>query len=452
MENLHTKCGEIKGLELENSISYRGIRYATAGMFEYPKVVEKWDGVYDATKYGDCCYQRRTFYDEASYPEKAFYYKEFRKDATFSYSNDCLFLNIWTPKDTTDKSLLPVIVYIHGGGFTGGSGNEKHFDGPKWCEQGVIAVTINYRLGPWGFICLPELAEEAGHTGNYGIFDMIAALNWVKSNIKEFGGNPINITVMGQSAGAMCIQQLCLSPITKGLFQKAVMSSGAGVNPLLNVNRKPEKNYWFWEMVKKEAGCDTAEGLRKVEPKLIYDAFEKVKVQDKPNLICYPCLDGVFMVNTSYEALVNKEIKNIPYMVGSNKNDILSPVIHKMAKAWCKDTDNGKTYCYFFERDIPGDDRGAWHSGDLWYWFGTYKNGWRQFEDRDVILSNVMIQYLCNFARTGNPNGPGLGGWETTTKFDRHVMIFGNKKIGMGKPSMLKLIKIMLTKKAAIEG
>ena len=223
---ISTKCGEIKGTASDGIISFKGIRYASAERWAYPVMTEKWDGVYDATAYGNCSYQPRAFYNEEENPGKIFYYNEFRKGETYTYDEDCLFLNIWTPESASETSKLPVLVYIHGGGFTGGCGHEKHFDGPVWAKKGVVAVTINYRLGPMGFVCLPELQEEAGHTGNYGLFDQIAALKWVKKNISAFGGDGEKITVMGQSAGAMSVQHLCQSELTDGLFCSAVMSSG----------------------------------------------------------------------------------------------------------------------------------------------------------------------------------------------------------------------------------
>ena len=163
-----TPCGVISGTACQwpGIAAYKGIRYATAGRWEFPVPVTHWDGVYDATQYGACCYQPRAFYDEAAAPGKAFYYNEFRKGETYTYSEDCLFLNIWTPADAAPEDKLPVIFYIHGGGFTGGCGHEKHFDGPVWPTKGCVAVTINYRLGPMGFVCLPALADEAGSSGN----------------------------------------------------------------------------------------------------------------------------------------------------------------------------------------------------------------------------------------------------------------------------------------------
>lgn len=128
------------------------------------------------------------FYDEAAAPGKAFYYNEFRKGETYTYSEDCLFLNIWAPADTAPGDRLPVIFYIHGGGFTGGCGHEKHFGGPVWPTKGCVAVTINYRLGPMGFVCC-RAGDEAGSTGNYALLDQLAALQWVRANIAAFGGD-----------------------------------------------------------------------------------------------------------------------------------------------------------------------------------------------------------------------------------------------------------------------
>ena len=254
---INTPCGSIQNTDCrwDGVRAFKGIRYATAGRWEYPVPVIKWEGTYDATRYGSCCYQPRAFTDEAKNPGKAFYYNEFRKGETYTYSEDCLFLNVFTPGEAGSDSRLPVIVYIHGGGFTGGCGHEKHFDGPAWAKKGVVAVTINYRLGPMGFVCLPELKEEAGHTGNYGLYDQVAALQWVQRNISAFGGDPQNVTIMGQSAGAMSVQSLCFSPLTEGLFHKAVMSSGGGISRIMNNKATPEDRYALWQCARKEAVC-----------------------------------------------------------------------------------------------------------------------------------------------------------------------------------------------------
>ena len=145
-----TPCGEVRGTagRVAGTVAYKGIRYATAGRWEYPQQVTGWDGTYDATQYGSCSYQPRAFYDEELNEKKYFYYNEFRKGETYTYSEDCLFLNVFTPETAKEGDNLPVLLYIHGGGFTGGCGHEKHFDGPVWPTKGVIGVTLNYRLGP----------------------------------------------------------------------------------------------------------------------------------------------------------------------------------------------------------------------------------------------------------------------------------------------------------------
>ena len=441
-----TPCGQIQGCpgKAEGTVAYKGIRYATAGRWEYPVQVTGWEGIYDATQYGSCSYQPRAFYDEETNQKKYFYYNEFRKGESYTYDEDCLFLNIWAPEE---GEALPVIVYIHGGGFTGGCGHEKHFDGPVWPKEKVIAVTINYRLGPMGFLTLPELKEEAGFTGNYGLFDQMTAIFWVKDNIAAFGGDPENITIMGQSAGAMSVQQHCLSPLTKGLFQKAVLSSGGGVSKMMTP-AAPEKFYDFWHAVMANCGCKTLAEFRNVAPEKLFSAWQQTKKEVKGGMqACSPCLDGRLVVGSGVEILAKKEQHQIPYMAGCNSQDLMPPILYGMGKNWCKAQDV-PSYAWYFERQLPGDGNGAWHSADLWYWFGTLENGWRPFEEKDRELSDLMVRYLCNFAKKGNPNGPGNPEWVTAG--DRS-MIMGEKKAHMGKPSTLKQVYTMLTNKAVGE-
>ncbi len=454
---IETPCGRIQGTESPDAdvISFRGIRYAKAGRWEYPKTVECWDGVYNAAEYGACCYQPRAIYDEEDVPEKAFYYNEFRRGAHYTYDEDCLFLNVWAPKDAGPKSRLPVLFYIHGGGFTGGCGHEKHFDGPVWPTQGVVAVTVNYRLGPLGFLCLPELEKEAGHTGNYGLFDQMAALRWVKRNIAAFGGDPENVTVMGQSAGAMSVQLLCVSPLTDNLFAKAVMSSGGGVSKMFDPASRAEKQYPFWQKVMERSGCETLAEFRLLAPEKLFAAWqEEKKGQPQTAQFMGPCLDGVLLAERALEAAKSGRQKDIPYMAGSTSHDIMTPFLFKMAKDWCRmQADSGKqnSYAWFFDRMLPGDENGAWHSSDLWYWFGTLKNCWRPMEEKDYDMSRQMSRYLTNFARTGNPNGEGLTEWLPAGKGQNKVLRLGEKETHMGGVNMAKLNYTMLTNKAVGE-
>ena len=428
---------------MPGTIAYKGIRYATAGRWEYPKQVTSWEGVYDATHYGNCSYQPRAFYDEELNEKKYFYYNEFRRGETYTYSDDCLFLNIFTPETAKAGDKLPVLVYIHGGGFTGGCGHEKHFDGPVWPAKGVIGVTLNYRLGPMGFACLQELAEEAGHTGNYGLYDQMTAIRWVRDNIAAFGGDPENITIMGQSAGAASVQMLCQSPLTDGLFQKAVMSSGCGLGSMMS--GKLEASCAFWQEVMKRCGCESLAEFRALPVEKLFEVWQSAKKEVKGGAAAaFPVTDGHF-------AVAGGKPRNIPYMAGSTSHDMAPPILQSMARKWISAREK-PSYTWFFDRMLPGDDCGAWHSADLWYWFGTLENCWRPMEDKDFALSDQMTDYLCSFARTGDPNmAARLPTWIASDRSQKRVLCMGEKDTQMGKPNLLKLIITMLTNKAVGE-
>ena len=450
-----TPCGQIAGCGCQwpGVAAYKGIRYATAGRWEYPRPVTHWDGVYQATAYGAACFQPRSFYDEAQVPEKAFYYHEFREGEHYDYSEDCLFLNIWTPENAAPGAKLPVLFYIHGGGFTGGCGNEKHFDGPAWPTKGVVAVTINYRLGPLGFACLPELSAEAGHTGNYGLYDQLCALQWVHDNIAAFGGDPARITVMGQSAGAMSVQQLCLSPLAKDLIAGAVMSSGGGVSAHFGSVAPAPERYVFWQSVARRAGCGSLAALRALPAADLFAAWQAVQ-KLTGGMNCAPVIDGQLIPRDGALAARRGDQCAVPYLMGSTSEDIVPPIVHKMAKGWCRlQADQGRpaSYAWFFDRRLPGDENGAWHSSDLWYWFGTLDHCWRPMTAHDRLLSEQMVQYLTNFARTGNPNGGGLPLWQPVYKGQSRVLRLGQGDTRMGGVNIAKLTHTMLTNKAVGE-
>ena len=438
---VNTKCGAVRGTKVGNGVvAYKGIRYATAGRFEYPTEVTSWQGVYDATHYGACAFQMRGVMNEQELPQKAFYYNEFRRGETFIYSEDCLFLNVFTPEHVEGK--LPVIVYIHGGSFTGGCAHEKHFDYPIWPTQGAIGVTINYRLGPLGFAVLPELKEEAGHTGNYGLYDQLTALWWVKHNIEAFGGDANNVTIMGQSAGAMSVLYHCFSPLSKGLFHKAVMSSGGGVSNMVKVG-EASKRFDFWKNIFEQCGATTLQQIRQLPAEKIVEVWLKNSSASFRSA-CAPCIDGKMIVDAEPRMLAQGKQLKIPYMVGTTSHDVVAPLFFGMAKKWCK-KQTTPAYLWFFERHLPGDNHGAWHSSDLWYWFGTLGNCWRPFEQKDRELSDEMASRLVAFAQSGNPNLPNGAMWQSGGK---QALVLGDKPTAMGNPSKLKLWKTMLTVKA----
>ena len=443
---VNTPCGPVRGCpgKVSGSVAFKGIRYATAGRWEYPKQVTSWEGTYEATAYGHCSYQPRAFYNEEENLKKYFYYNEFRKGESYTYDEDCLFLNIFVPETAKEGDKLPVLVYIHGGGFIGGCGHEKHFDEPVWTREGVIGVTLNYRLGPMGLLCLPELAEEAGHTGNYGLFDQMTAIRWVKDNIAAFGGDGNNITIMGQSAGAGSVQLQCKSPLTDGLFSKAVMSSGCGLGDLMG-GATAEKHYDFWHAVMELCGCKNLAEFRAVAPEKLFAAWAEAKKTVKGGAgACAPVIDGVFHVKGT-------TAKVMPYMAGSTSHDVMPPILYSMGRSFCAKQEK-PSYFWYFDRKLPGDDNGAWHSSDLWYWFGTLDNCWRPMTEKDRELSQQMVSYLCNFVKTGNPNNTGaLPQWVASDKHQKKALRLGEDQPHMGKASMAGLVWTLLTNKAVGE-
>ena len=187
---------------------------------------------------------------------------------------------------------------------------------------------------------------------------------------------------MGQSAGAMSVQQLVLSPITMGLFSKAVMSSGGGVSQMLTA-KPAAAHYPFWKQVMEAAGCSTLAEFRALAPARLFAAWDAVRTQPQfKGLGCEPVVDGRFQVKTGPETLAADEQHHIPYLIGFTSEDIVPPYLYQMAQDWC--ARNADSYGWFFDRQLPGDDRGAWHSSDLWYWFGTLAHCWRPFTEKDT--------------------------------------------------------------------
>lgn len=406
MTRTTTPCGPVAGMPARTPgvTAYKGIRYATAGRWEYPVPVTGWQGCYDATRFGPCAIQESAFLPEDRNGRDPFYYHEFREGLTFIYDEDCLFLNIWAPDDACKA---PVIVYIHGGAFLSGAGWDKVFEEPAWPSRGVVAVTFNYRLGPLGYACLPELAAEAGHTGNYGLCDQLCALQWVRDNIAAFGGDPDNITLMGQSAGARSVQMLCSTSATRGMIHRAVLSSGGGDNSVLFQGRhRMEDKYPFWTRWQRTTGAADLAALRALPAGALMKALGKLIGQEGFGSV----MDNLGPVWDNALFPEGGPTLTIPYLAGGNSQD-MRPELASDALAWCR-KQPVPSYAWYFARQLPGDDRGAWHSADLWYWFGALDRCWRPFTAEDRALSDAMVGYLVQFARTGDPNGPGLPAWE----------------------------------------
>ena len=207
-------CGEIKGIGAKDYHLFKGVRYAMAKRWEAPEEVTAWTDVYDATLPGPWCYQWNAFIEEKSGPDQ-FYYDETVEKQTVLYSEDCLRLNIWTP---TEGENLPVLVYIHGGSYETGGGSNPSFNGEAYCARGLVYITINYRLNAFAS------AYGDGIKGNFGIQDQACALKWIRNNIASFGGDPEKVTIMGESAGAMSVQNMIFTPLFMGAPLETVMA------------------------------------------------------------------------------------------------------------------------------------------------------------------------------------------------------------------------------------
>lgn len=428
---MQTGCGSIRGTaDTETGVcAYLGIRYGSAPRWRYPVLVDGWEGVYDATHYGPCCIQQRTYMPEEN-SGRVFYYHEFREGIDYTYDEQCLYLNIWTPANGCGA---PVLVYLHGGAFLGGSAQEKCFDGSALAAQGMVVVTVNFRLGIFGYAAFPELEARDGHAGNYGMYDAYAALEWVQKHIADFGGDPANVTLMGQSAGARMVQLLCLSPKVKGFVHRAVMCSGGGQVRLFGRQRKTQEVYPLWENVRKVSNASGFAQLESMPAPQLYAAFAYCIRQDfgLMQAACCPTADGFLLPLPIEEAVPGRKWLDIPYMIGSTGQDLMAGDLCMAAQNWlCQEEQ--PCYRYHFSRRLPGDGAGAFHSADLWYWFGSWKNSWRPFTDWDRELSIAMVRYLTAFMAKGSPELKDLPAWPATGLLQNSEMLcLGEKDIRM---------------------
>jgi para-nitrobenzyl esterase len=400
--------------------------------FKAPVEPDAWNGIRDAKVFGNRSQQ-------GGQQAGSFYGKEFFTDEDFmpELSENSLYLNIWTPAENTDTA-LPVAFWIHGGAFIGGFGTELEFDGEEYCKRGVILVTINYRLGAFGFLAHPWLTAEAGHSGNYGIMDQIAALKWVRENIAAFGGDPAQITVYGQSAGSMSVQTILNSPLANGMMSKAILQSAGGYNTGINRDMTQSAMEVIGERFVALSGkgsldelrAMTAEEMQEVTGKLLAESFGAGK-----GLPFAPCLDNYVLCHEYAHAAETGVHPDIPYMIGSTRNDIgVTPELlekgeksplYKGCIGWSHLNERlgrSPSFVYYFTRQLLGDEAGAFHSSELWCMFGTLHRSWRPKVTGDYALSDRMMDYWCNFMKTGDPNGSGRPEWERCSEKNPFVM------------------------------
>lgn len=423
---LTVEGGQVIGMltPSEGIIAYKGIPFAAPPLgdlrWKEPQAVVPWEGVKRADKYGDAASQ-------ITWDPQSFYGREWRASGSVPFSEDCLYLNIWTPAAGKTGKKLPVAMWIHGGGYREGFAYEPEMDGGEdWASRGVILVQVTYRLGILGFLSHPLLTAESpnGVSGNYGLFDQVAALKWIHNNIEQFGGDPDNITIFGQSAGAGSVQSLCASPLSKGLISQAISMSGGGLNtsrPGTLLDTAQAANKKMMDFFQKT----TLEEMRTLSFEELLSISAKYADTTKKRIMLGPVVDGYLLNGTFSTTALANEIADIPYMIGFTANDMNDAT--QAVKDFCAlraEKSSKPVYAYLFARPLPGDDNGAWHSCDLWYVFHSFRHSWRPFTKGDEELSNQIVDYWTNFAKSGNPNGTTEGLWTPYTAELPKFMIF----------------------------
>ncbi len=472
---ISTSSGTVRGSVVRpGTRQFLGIPYAAPPVGDLrwrdPRPVATWSGIRDATRFGPSC-------EQATPKPWGPYTEEFI--ATGQHSEDCLTLNVWAPPRA--RRGVPVFVYVHGGGFGGGAGSLPIYNGTALARRGVVVITINYRVGVFGFLAHPELSAEAGgrSSGNYGLLDQIAALKWVRANIAAFGGDPDNVTLAGESAGAASVNDLMVSELAKGLFQRAVAFSGASMAVGMPSLADGEKQGLA---LATRLGAVNLAQLRAMPADQLIEAtrYQPVPGGNPPPLIYVPHLDGVVIAHDP--ALAKLPVVNaVPLMTGFNAAEMIDTAITAPAQfeqavrmrygnfadrllalyphadatevaqsrvsiardrymsglvLWAHDrttVSNVPIYLYLYDHPYPpvrgSVTSGAFHTSEMPYVFGALRIGDRSFGAVDSAVSDQWQSRLTGFMRTGNPTLPGRA-WQRAAEAAA-VMHIGDTN-GMG--------------------
>jgi len=471
MRETTIETGRIRGIACgwPSITAFYGIPYAAPPVGELrwrpPQPAAPWEGVRDCARPGFRCPQLGV--GKGSFYEREFYPVEEPMD------EDCLYLNVWTPARSAEEK-LPVIFWVHGGAFMTGYGHSAHFDGEPFARQGVILVTINYRLNIFGWMVHPKLSAESEHgvSGNYGLLDQIFALEWTKRNIAAFGGDPDNITIAGQSAGAMCVQTLLTTPLTKGMVSKAIMQSGGGITAapdmrfpalkdaeertdlsLLGVSSIAEARSLSWqELLQRWIASMPSQGLQRtpvadgwVLPDSLDNMAHAGDYRHVPCLIGYTAREGIPAAPNfdTWKQLLEREYgprsgEALALFGGEEgfadyNREHFTLHCRAAAEGWAlllEEQGTGPAYVYCLDRQLPGDDMGPFHASDLWYVFRTLNRCWRPWEKEDYWLAYACNTYWAQFAKTGVPQGDRLPTWTPYTAASPRTMELGTD-IGM---------------------
>jgi para-nitrobenzyl esterase len=464
---IQTANGKVEGYLKENLRIFKGIPFAAPPVGEFrwkaPQPVQSWSGIKKCTAFSASPIQNK--------PQPFSCWTEEFIAKPEPLDEDCLYLNVWTSSKNKEKH--PVLVWIYGGGLNSGSANCDIYDGEEMAKKGVVFVSINYRVGVMGFMAHPELSKESGYnsSGNYGFLDQIAALKWVQKNIVAFGGDPNNVTIAGQSAGAFSVNAMIASTLSKGLFHKAIPQSGGLLSNRFSQNlaASEQQGLKFMEKV----NCTSIAELRKksadeiqkasnlpgfgrfgttmdgyVLPTNIFEHFKNGKHNQVPIMTGWVTGDGSLMgvPNTSLENYK----KEVQVKYGTKTDEFLSifpaTTDEEAKEAKLKQgllgfagmpshllaiSTNKPSYLYHFSH-VPPDkpnfpNYGAFHTSEVPYALHTLHTWNRDWQQLDKDLENTMAAYWVNFAKTGNPNGTGLPEWKTYDKQAGYIMVLGDK-------------------------
>lgn len=415
LRETEVKNGRLRGLPGNDPriTVYKGIPYAAPPIGDLrwcaPQPANDWTGTYDAYRFAPISIQ-----DQPGLGDDV-YCREWHVDPDIPMSEDCLYLNIWTPAGSRDDK-LPVLIWYFGGAYQWGYTAEMEFNGERLARRGIIVVSVNYRLGAFGFLAHPGLtAQDPGNPSNFGLLDQQAGLRWVYENIASFGGDPENITLAGQSAGGNSVlQQLC-NQENQSLIKGAVIFSGLirfpdGGDDIMrpvSLSRAEGMGVDFLNFL----GVSSIEEARRLDALFIRDRYAEYAAD---HLRFTPIIDGIHYVADPYDLFVSGKRPDVPVITGYTTDEFITGGLNcvkwTVGNAINESLRNGctqKHYVYEFSAPMPGfDDPGVFHSSDLWFWFETLNMCWRPFGGEHFMLARKMCDHFAAFVRTHDPGWP----------------------------------------------
>ena len=483
IEQATTTAGTVEGAVVDGIGEFKGIPFAAPPVgdlrWKAPQPPAAWQGVKKTIAFGPACMQGPILAQMGS---------------TAAQSEDCLYVDVWTPAHAAGEK-LPVIAWIYGGGFNSGATSVPLYDGANFARSGVVFVSLSYRVGPFGFLAAPALSAESGHgSGNYGLLDLIAGLRWVQANIAQFGGDPAKVTIMGHSAGSFAVSQLVASPLAKGLFRGAIAESRANFTPPGGYPGASEPTLAVAE--RSGAAWLAALGAHSLAQARALPAGTIEEAQHKPGAPRFwPNEDGYVIPGDQYVLWQQGKFSDVPLLVGTTSDEtavfggkkpsaaefveqvrrtygakadeILAAFPHgsdaeaadsarRLANetgfhwgtfAWARlQTRHGThpVFAYWFDRPSARDPNGSGHGSEVGLVFANEDNrpGRPPWTDADRALSNQLHSYWVDFAKTGDPNGPGLPQWPRFAPGKASVLNVGaeTKMIDIPNAAQLKAV------------